>query len=107
MMNLTKNSDSPPTINARRTISHPQAQSSPLTGGIRGLQKLAAIINIANEEATLPETDVLIATTEGGAKPSQSRLIKTMNQRKCLLDGCDDWEYSADPPEWDNPLQLN
>ena len=25
-----------------------------------------------------------------------------INQIKCLLDGCDDWDVSADLPEWDS-----
>ena len=28
--------------------------------------------------------------------------MRTTNQRKCLLDGCDDWDVSAHLPEWDS-----
>ena len=28
--------------------------------------------------------------------------MRTTNQIKCLLDGCDDWDVSADLPEWDS-----
>ena len=28
--------------------------------------------------------------------------MRTSNQIKCLLDGCDDWDVSADLPEWDS-----
>ena len=28
--------------------------------------------------------------------------VRTTNQIKCLLDGCDDWDVSADLPEWDS-----
>ena len=27
---------------------------------------------------------------------------KSWHRRACLLDGCDDWEVSADLPEWDS-----
>ncbi|KAK3804098.1 hypothetical protein RRG08_061411 [Elysia crispata] len=30
------------------------------------------------------------------------RPVRTTNQVKCLLDGCDDWDVSADLPEWDS-----
>ena len=39
---------------------------------------------------TLPKTNTLIFTTEGGAKSWQGRPMRTTNRRKCLLDGCDD-----------------
>ena len=28
--------------------------------------------------------------------------MRTTNQIKCLLDGCDNWDVSADLPEWDS-----
>ena len=28
--------------------------------------------------------------------------MRTTNQRKCLLDSCDDWDVSADLRKWDN-----
>ena len=28
--------------------------------------------------------------------------MESTDQRTCLLDGCDDWEVSADLPEWDS-----
>ena len=81
-------------------------QNRPLTRAIylthnRVLQKLAATISTAKEETTPPpKTNVLIFTTEGGTKSWHVRLVMTTNQRKCLLDGCDDWDVSADPPQW-------
>ena len=65
------------------------------------LKKLAAIISTAERETNFPKTNVLIFTTEGDTKLWQGRSVKTTNQRKCLLTGCDDWEVSADLPEWD------
>ncbi|KAK3765300.1 hypothetical protein RRG08_013269 [Elysia crispata] len=44
----------------------------------------------------------MIFTTEGGAKSRHGRPVKTTNQIKCLLDGCDEWDVSADLPEWDS-----
>ena len=66
----------------------------------RALQELASIISTANGETTLPETNALIFTTEGGAKSWHGRSVRTTNQRKCLPDGCDD--ISADVAEQDS-----
>ena len=66
------------------------------------LQELAAIISTAKGETTLPNTNALIFTTETSAKSWHGRPVRTTNQIKCLLDGCDDWEVSADLPEWDS-----
>ena len=49
---------------------------------------------------------MLIFTTEGGAKSWHGRPLRTTNQRKCLLDGCDDWDVSANIPEWDTHLSV-
>ncbi|KAK3796288.1 hypothetical protein RRG08_041602 [Elysia crispata] len=68
----------------------------------RVLQELAAIISTAKGETTLPNTNALIFTTEGGAKSWHGRPVRTTNHIKCLLDGCDDWDVSADLPEWDS-----
>ncbi|KAK3802302.1 hypothetical protein RRG08_066140 [Elysia crispata] len=68
----------------------------------RVLQELAAIISTAKEETTLPKTKALIFTTERGAKSWHGRPVRTTNQIKCLLDGCDDWDDSADLPECDS-----
>ena len=43
---------------------------------------------------------------EGGAKSWHGRPVRTTNQIKCLLDGCDDWDVSADLPEWDSHPRL-
>ena len=32
--------------------------------------------------------------------------VKSTNQRKCLLDGCDDWNVSAGLSEWDSNLCI-
>ncbi|KAK3733166.1 hypothetical protein RRG08_046087 [Elysia crispata] len=63
------------------------------------LHELASIISRAKGETTLPKTNALIFTTEGGAKSRHGRPVRTPNQIKCLLDGCDDWHVSADLPE--------
>ena len=68
----------------------------------RVLQELATIINTARGEPTLPEENALVFKTEGGTKSWHGKPIKTTNQRRCLLDGCDDWEVSADLPEWES-----
>ena len=68
----------------------------------RVLQELAAIISTAKGETTLPNTNALIFTTEGGAKSWHGRPVRTTNQTKCLLDGCDDWDVLEDLPEWDS-----
>ena len=65
-------------------------------------QELPAIISTAKGETTLPNTNALIFTTEGDAKSWHGRPVRTTNQIKCLLDGCDDWDVSADLPEWDS-----
>ena len=86
-------------------------QNRPLTGRYtwrhnRVLQELAAIISTAKGETTLPNTNALIFTTEGGAKSWHGRPVRTTNQIKCLLDGCDDWDVSADLPEWDSHSSI-
>ncbi|KAK3713272.1 hypothetical protein RRG08_043854 [Elysia crispata] len=68
----------------------------------RVLQELAAIISTAKGETTLPNPNPLIFTTEGCAKSWQGRPVRTTNQIKCLLDGCDDRDVPADLPEWDS-----
>ena len=68
----------------------------------RVLQKLAEVISMAKEQSTQPQADAVIFTTEGGAYSWHGTAIKSTNQRKYLLDGCDDWEVSADLPEWDS-----
>ena len=68
-------------------------------------QELATIISTAKEETNLPETNAMIFTAEGGAKSWQGMSEKT-NQRKCLLDGCDDWDISGDLPEWDSHARI-
>ena len=70
------------------------------------LQERAAFMSTAKGETILPKTNVLIFTTEGGAKSWDGRPLRTTNQRKCLLDGCDDWDVSANIPEWDTHLSV-
>ena len=43
-----------------------------------------------------------ILTTKGSAKSWHGIPMRIINQIKCLLDGCDDWDVSADLPEWDS-----
>ncbi|KAK3764187.1 hypothetical protein RRG08_044115 [Elysia crispata] len=45
----------------------------------RVLQELAAIISTAKRETTLPKSNALIFTTEGGAKSWQGRPVRTTN----------------------------
>ena len=49
------------------------------------LQEFAAIISMAKGETTLPKTNTLIFTTEGGTKSWHRWLVRTTNQIKCLL----------------------
>ena len=51
---------------------------------------------------TLPKTNALIFTTEGGAKSWHGRPVRITNQIQSLLDGCDDWNVSAELPGWDS-----
>ncbi|KAK3780471.1 hypothetical protein RRG08_024320 [Elysia crispata] len=44
--------------------------------------------------------------TEEGAKSWHGMSVRTTNQRKCLLDVCDDWNVSGDLPEWDSHPSL-
>ena len=66
----------------------------------RVLQELAVVISMAKGQSTQSEADAVIFTTEGGAKSWHGTAVKSTNQRKCLLDGCDNWKVSADLPEW-------
>ena len=66
------------------------------------LQELAAAISMAKGHSTQPQADAVMFTTDGGAKSWHGTAVKSTNQRKCLLDGCDDWEVSVDLPEWDS-----
>ena len=68
----------------------------------RVFQELAVAISMAKGLSTQPQADAVIFTTEGGAKSWHGTAVKSTNQRKYLLDGCDDWELSADLPEWDS-----
>ena len=60
------------------------------------------VISMAKGQSTQPQADAVLFTTEGEAKSWHGTAVKSTNQRKCLLDGCDDWEVSADLPEWDS-----
>ena len=64
----------------------------------RVLQELSTVISMAKGETVLPKTNALIFKTEGGAKSWHGRPVRATNQRKCLLDSCDDWDVS----EWDS-----
>ena len=44
----------------------------------------------------------MIFTTERGFTSWHRKAVKTTAQRRCLLDGCDDWEVPADLTEWDS-----
>ena len=40
--------------------------------------------------------------TIGSRRSWHGRPVRATNQIKCLLNGCDDWNVSADLPEWDS-----
>ena len=58
----------------------------------RVLQELAVVISMAKGETIHPETNAVMFTIKGDAKSWHGRAVKSTNQRKCLLDRCDDWE---------------
>ena len=64
------------------------------------------VISMAKRQITHPEADTVIFITEGGAKSWHGMAVISTNRRKCLLDWCDDWEVSADLPEWDSHLGI-
>ncbi|GFS21990.1 polyprotein [Elysia marginata] len=64
------------------------------------LQELASVINTAKGQPNPRSPCFTIFTTEGEAKKWCGRSNTASIQRKGLLDGCDDWEISADLPEW-------
>ncbi|GFS07036.1 polyprotein [Elysia marginata] len=72
----------------------------------RVLQELASVISIAKGQSNPPSLNFTIFTTEGGARKWCGRSNTASNQRKGLLDGCDDWEVSADLPEWDKHPEV-
>ena len=72
----------------------------------RVFYELAVVISMVKGQSTHPEADAVIFTTEGSAKSWNGRAVKSTNQRKCLLGGCDDWEVSADLPEWDSHPRI-
>ena len=64
------------------------------------------VISIAKGQSTQPEADAVIFTSEGCPRSWHGMAVKSTNQRKCPLDGCDDWEVSADFPEWDSHTSI-
>ncbi|GFR76655.1 reverse transcriptase [Elysia marginata] len=72
----------------------------------RVLQELASVISTAKGQSNPPSPSFTIFTTEGGARRWCGRSNTASNQRKGLLDGCDDWEVSADLPEWDKHPEV-
>ncbi|GFR89973.1 guanylate cyclase [Elysia marginata] len=72
----------------------------------RVLQELALVISTAKGQSNPPSPNFTIFTTEGGARKWCGRSNTASNQRKGLLDGCDDWEVSADLPEWDKHPEV-
>ncbi|GFR67078.1 reverse transcriptase [Elysia marginata] len=65
------------------------------------LQELASVISTAKGQSNAPLPSFTIFTRESGAKKWCGRSNTASNQRKRLLDGCDDWEVLADLLEWD------
>ncbi|GFR81669.1 reverse transcriptase [Elysia marginata] len=72
----------------------------------RVLQELASVISTAKGQSNPPSPNFTIFTTEGGARKWCGRSNTASNQRKGLLEGCDDWEVSADLPEWDKHPEV-
>ncbi|GFR97958.1 reverse transcriptase [Elysia marginata] len=72
----------------------------------RVLQELASVITNAKGKFNPPSPSFIIFTTEGGDRKWCGRSNTASIQRKGLLDGCDDWEVSADLPEWDKHLEV-
>ncbi|GFR67679.1 reverse transcriptase [Elysia marginata] len=56
----------------------------------RVLQELASVISTAKGQSNPPSPSFTIFTTEGGARKWCGRSNTASNQRKGLLDGCDD-----------------
>ncbi|GFO24958.1 reverse transcriptase [Plakobranchus ocellatus] len=48
----------------------------------------------------------LISTSEGGTKSWCESAASIDTQRKILLDGCDDWEFSADLFNWNRRSKV-
>ena len=65
-------------------------------------QELAVVISMAKGQSFHPEAGAVIFTTEEGAKSCHGMAVTSTNQKKCVLDRCDDWEVSADLSEWDS-----
>ncbi|GFS09244.1 reverse transcriptase [Elysia marginata] len=72
----------------------------------RVLQELASVISTAKGQSNPPSPNFTIFTTEGGARKWCGRSNTASNQKKGLLDGCNDWEVSADLPEWDKHPEV-
>ena len=65
------------------------------------------VISMAKGQSTHAKENAVIFTTYGDAKSWHGRLFKMINMRKCLLDGSDGWDTSADILEWDSiPISL-
>ncbi|GFR58672.1 reverse transcriptase [Elysia marginata] len=65
------------------------------------LQELTPVISTAKGQSDLSSPSFTKFTTKGGGRKWCGRSNTVSTQRKELLDGCDDWEISADLPEWD------
>ena len=72
--------------------------SPPQNSEAYGVQRRGGVVDL-NINRFHPEEDAVIYTTEGCVTSWHGRAVKSTNQRNCLLDGCDDWDVSADLPE--------
>ncbi|GFO45397.1 hypothetical protein PoB_007190200 [Plakobranchus ocellatus] len=54
-----------------------------------------------------PKAKTLVFTSEGGAKSWCGSAASMDSQRKSLLDGCNDWEFSAVSPKGTNILKSS
>ncbi|GFO50042.1 reverse transcriptase [Plakobranchus ocellatus] len=64
-----------------------------------------AICN-AKDRPAQPKAGTLVFTAEGGTKSWRRRSTGMDTQRESLLNGCDDWEFSAHLSEWNKILKV-
>ncbi|GFO18874.1 reverse transcriptase [Plakobranchus ocellatus] len=64
------------------------------------------MMEVVMMKTIMMETRALAFTSDGGTK-SWCESATSMNiQRKSLLDGCDDWAFSADFPKWNKHSKV-
>ncbi|GFO45239.1 reverse transcriptase [Plakobranchus ocellatus] len=107
--------ETPPKVNSQRaqgrkswTMTMLEA-SEDRTGRVRTIQphlrtgrkwNVDEAFNQAKEGLKRKEARALVFTPEGEIKSCCGGAASMDTQRKSFLDGCDDWKFSADLPEW-------